>query len=211
MGMKGWKVYWVLILSGWLTGACGDGELYPPEEIPGTETIDSDTAGKEPPENADVYTIRKGRHYPVENHFQRVKTDQLNFRAKFDSSAIYTTADPANQGDINKLLGTADCNDFHQNNSARFGWRWYDGQLQIWAYCYTNGERNFKLIDAVSLNKFYNYSIAYESDRYIFKLGDVVVEMPRACNEMAQGYKLLPYFGGNEPAPHDIKILIAEE
>lgn len=51
------------------------------------------------------YTIRAGQDYCDQKAFKSVKVSQMNFTAKFDNSAIYTTIDPVNQYEINKLYG----------------------------------------------------------------------------------------------------------
>ncbi len=48
------------------------------------------------------YTIRKGQNSSDENRFFSIEYAELKFVAKFDSRAIYKTADPSNQSDINK-------------------------------------------------------------------------------------------------------------
>lgn len=155
------------------------------------------------------YVIRSGEHHATLS-FENTKFDKLKFKALFDSSAIYQTGKPENQGDINKLFGTSDCSSYHHTNSARFGWRWYENQLEIWAYAYVDGERKMSIIDTVALNKFNEYEIRFEESRYVFRLNDKEVEMPRSCQKEAKGYKLFPYFGGDEAAPNDISIWIEE-
>jgi len=48
------------------------------------------------------YTLRKGQQSSDENRFISIEYSELKFVAKFDSTAIYKTADPSNQSDINK-------------------------------------------------------------------------------------------------------------
>lgn len=155
------------------------------------------------------YVIRTGEQHATLT-FEQTELSKLKFRALFDTSSIYQTVDPENQGDINKLYGISDCNSYHHNNSARFGWRWYQDQLEIWAYSYVNGERISTFIDTVAFDTYNNYEILFTSDKYIFKLNDKEVEIPRACQAKATGYKLFPYFGGQETAPKNISIWIEE-
>ena len=156
-----------------------------------------------------VYTIKKGEH-SAGSPFLARRTDILTFEATFDASAIYQTIDRSNQGDINKLYGLADCRTDHHSNSARFGWRWYNNQLEIHAYTYLNKVRQSELIGVVELNKTYTYRIDLQGNKYIFRLNGTTVEMPRHCTGLAEGYQLYPYFGGDEVAPHDISIAIRE-
>jgi hypothetical protein len=118
--------------------------------------------------------------------------------------------DPKNQADINKLYGVSDCATAHQQNSARFGWVWNNNRLEIWAYSYTNGQRKYAFVEAVSLNAYHTFEIAFTDTSYIFKVNDKTVALPRHCKGTAEGYKLYPYFGGDEPAPHEVTILIED-
>lgn len=75
------------------------------------------------------YTIPAGSHYCNGNAYKAVETTMQSFTVRFDSSAIYQSADPVNQYDINKLWGFSDNNGDHHAFSARFGWRWSEGGL----------------------------------------------------------------------------------
>lgn len=181
-------------------------EVIPEQE---EELVAQEEEEKEAAPEIEKYVILAGEHHATLS-FENIAVDQLKFKALFDSTAIYNTIDPANQGDINKLYGVADCNSYHHTNSARFGWRWYENKMEIWAYTYVNGERNYALVDTVSLGSFNEYEISFQENKYLFRLNDKEVEMPRHCEATAEGYKLFPYFGGDETAPHDISIWIEE-
>jgi hypothetical protein len=157
------------------------------------------------------YIIREGQHYANFNAFQSVQYRELKFVVKFDNSAEYSTIDASNQEDINKLYGFSDNNADHHQFSARFGWNWARGSLRLYAYVYNNGERSSKEIIAIQPGQEYGCSIKVAGDKYIFSVGTAGVETYRASTtELATGYKLYPYFGGNETAPHDVRILIKE-
>lgn len=159
------------------------------------------------------YLIRAGQQYADQSGFKQVKTTSMKFTVKFDSSAVYTTKDPSNQADINKLYGFSDNNAQHHEFSARFGWRWYNGKLNLQAYIYNNSVRDNKEIGNIELNKEYSCAINVAGDHYDFLLNGVVkATMPRkSAGPEASGYQLYPYFGGDELAPHDIKIRIRED
>lgn len=155
------------------------------------------------------YTILKGDQYCDKSNFVPVKLKQLSFKVKFDSSAIYKTSIASNQLDINKLLGFSDNNATHHEFSARFGWRWSDNALRIFAYDYNNDTMSFKELGAVEIGKENSCSITVSGDKYIFSLNGTETIMPRASNTIeAEGYQLYPYFGGDESAPHTISIWI---
>lgn len=156
-----------------------------------------------------VYVIPKGEHRS-QGGFSFVSGTKFRFKAAFDSSAVYQTAQPIHQADVNKLYGFSDCYSQHHSNSARFGWRWLGGKLEIMAYCYQNGERQSEVMGSVALNKSYEYEIEIREDAYVFRLNGVEKKMLRGCSGRVFGYKLYPYFGGQEVAPHDISIKIQD-
>jgi hypothetical protein len=157
------------------------------------------------------YTIKKGEHFSDKNFYKETQYRKLSFLAKFDSSAVYSTADTANQQDINKLYGFADNNNLHHINSARFGWRWYNQRLEIFAYVYVNRLLLHKIVGIARLNTEEQFSIEVLPEKYIFRFNNIIEEMPRFSKDsLAIGYKLYPYFGGDEPAPRDISIFIKE-
>jgi hypothetical protein len=156
-----------------------------------------------------TYTIPQGKH--GSNFRPSLFTkQQLRFLAKFDNTATYATIDPLNQLDANKLYGFSDCGDGHQKNSARFGWRFINNRIEIFAYCYVNSIRNSQYISSVELNQEYEYKINISDNHYIFTLNGVSLIMERGCSKGGSKYHLFPFFGGDETAPHDIHIRIKE-
>lgn len=157
------------------------------------------------------YTILKGRQYCDKSIYQAVKYEQLSFIVKFDSSAIYQTISKDNQGDINKLFGFSDNNAQHQQYSARFGWRWSNNALRLFAYTYNNSVRSSKELGTIDIGTENSCSIKVSNDTYIFTLNGKSATMPRESKTVkAEGYSLFPYFGGDEFAPHTISIWIKE-
>jgi hypothetical protein len=157
------------------------------------------------------YTINQGQQYCDKNAFSQIRLSELKFTVRFDSSAIYQTIHPANQFDINKLYGFSDNNALHHDFSARFGWRWSDNALRLFAYVYNNGIQTNKELGTVAIGAENNCSIKVAADKYIFTLNGKADTMPRASTTAeAVGYKLYPYFGGDEFAPHTISIWIKE-
>lgn len=157
------------------------------------------------------YTILKGAQYSNDNGYQTVSYDDLKFVVKFDSSAIYQTVSPSNQHDINKLYGFSDNNAQHHLFSARFGWRWSENALRLFAYVYNNGTMTAQEIGTVQIGAENHCSIKVDGNKYIFTLNETTLEMPRASTTpKAEGYRLYPFFGGDELAPHEINIWIKE-
>lgn len=157
------------------------------------------------------HVIAQGQQSSNQNGYRPVSASALNFVVKFDNSAVYQTIDANNQGDINKLYGFSDNNEAHHINSARIGWRWYNNQLQLFAYVYNNTVQTNQFITAVQPDQEISCSIKVVGNTYQFTVNDAQVSMPRsATTAQAEGYLLYPFFGGNEMAPHDIHIWIKD-
>lgn len=175
----------------------------PPKDTTDTSTVVTDSFT--------TYIILKGNNYCENNSYPPFKQNSLEFNVIFDSSCIYENADPVNQADINKLYGFSDCNTFHHANSARFGWNWMNDKMHIHAYCYADSVRFYKELGTVELDKEIACSIELLPGKYVFTLNGKKDTMLRHCDDsIASGIKLFPYFGGDEPAPNDIRIRIKE-
>jgi hypothetical protein len=99
----------------------------------------------------------------------------------------------------------------HHEYSARFGWRWSNNALRLFAYVYNASVMSFKEIGTLEIGTESVCTIKVNGSQYIFKLNGTEIKMPRAATTItAQGYKLYPYFGGDETSPHDISIWIME-
>jgi hypothetical protein len=156
-----------------------------------------------------LYTIKKGEHYAGNNVYRPVELSELKFIVRFDSSAIYKTNSEPNQFDINKLYGFSDNNQDHHQYSARFGWSWNENALRLYAYVYNAGKVLKQEMGVADIGKEIQCAIQVEADAYHFTMNDAHLSLPRASTTpLAKGYMLYPYFGGDETAPHDIKISI---
>ena len=156
-----------------------------------------------------TYDIRQGQHEPENNGQSIFTSSSLRFQTIFDSTCIYNTISPENQFDINKLAGFSDCSSAHHENSARFGWNWMENALHIYAYVYAGGKRSDQHLGTVELGKSNSYRIAIVGNTYVFTLNGIDTVMPRQCSGgVGVAYKLFPYFGGDEVAPHDMRIKI---
>lgn len=158
-----------------------------------------------------VYKILKGRHYCIQSTLYAQKSPALSFSVKFDSSAIYKTSIPENQSDINKLFGFSDNTANNHEYSARFGWRWSNNALQIFAYTYNDGVRSIKDLGSVAIGRENTFTILASGNEYVFKINGSTSTMPRnRATAFSAGYRLFPYFGGDEMAPHEITIRMKE-
>lgn len=158
-----------------------------------------------------TFTIQKGEHYCSPTLAETTVKNEVLFKAVFDSSCIYKSIDAGNQLDINKLYGFSDCNTSHLNNSARIGWRWYNNELQLLAFVHTNGVIQPDLIiTSIAIGSVINCRITCLPDKYEFEVNGILAKVERPCSSRVIAYKLYPYFGGNETAPHTIRIFIDE-
>ncbi len=157
-----------------------------------------------------TYVILKGEHYSTPNSLMFITKSKVTFNAVFDSSCIYSTVDTHNQNDINKLYGFSDCNTHHLINSARVGWRWSKDSLRIFAFAHNDGTILSKEITTAKIGSSINCIISCLSDRYSFTVNGKTVQLPRHCSGRYTRYRLFPYFGGDEVAPHTIRIKITE-
>lgn len=155
------------------------------------------------------YTIQQGKQYCDQNGYKPVEIEELKFVVRFDSTAIYQTRLAENQNDINKLYGFSDNNADHHQYSARFGWRWSNNALRLFAYVYNQGSVTSKELATVAIGAETNCAIQVTSSSYLFTVNGITERLPRmATTAKASGYQLYPYFGGDEAAPHGINIWI---
>ena len=159
-----------------------------------------------------IYTIKKGNHSSG-NHVSIHNSRRLECEVVFTESCIYEIPNDT-EFDTNKLIGISDSYS-HSTHSVRVGWRYYKGQLEILSYVRKNKVIHLQHMCYVEINQPYFFSVEIKNDRYILickKSGGeykpVKVEVSRTSNYNGIRYKLFPYFGGNNPAPHDITIKI---
>ena len=156
------------------------------------------------------YVIPKGQHYAAGTNVRLLQKKLLAFKVRFDSSCIYKVK-AENATDINKLYGFSDCGSSHQVNSARFGWVWNGSVIELYAYCYAESNRNSKFLGTVAIGREVELGLAVEPGKYVFTLNGFKEYMQRSCNDdTSESYQLFPYFGGDEVAPHDVRIFIKD-
>jgi hypothetical protein len=159
-------------------------------------------------EQFEVFTIPENAHYSDQRHVEFLQRSSLFFKAKFDETAEYVL-DDGFQDSKNKLLGFADCNSAHHENSARFSWQWFNNTIEIYAYCYVNGQRIEKFLGSVEKNEVASYEIQLSPSSYTFIFKDQKTVIPRGTTCDVGAYMLLwPYFGGQKPAPHAINVYL---
>lgn len=199
MGMNGCRRRTIVGLIALLAGAVG------------ACTPDPGPAGPGGPVQPTRWYILAGHHEATDQRIELTTVDSLSFSVRFDDSAAYTSIDPANQLDWNKLRGMSDCGAHHQTASARVGWRWNGTAVELGAYTYAGGVVTSTVLGAIAPGSTHELTIAADGASYRFTLDGVTTTMPRGCADVGVvKYHLWPYFGGDEVAPHDITIDILE-
>lgn len=121
----------------------------------------------------------------------------------------------ADQDDVNKLFGWGYFNGLHHTDSARFGWNYNrnTSHINLFAYCYVNGERIIKFLCEALTYRALLLSIRKSGNAYSFAVVDAhnTYFVYGSCDiefthKKKLGYKLGCFFGGNNPAPHEITI-----
>ena len=160
--------------------------------------------------SANNFIIYKGDYYASPRRFERFQAASLLFTAQFDKSAIYEMEISGGETHRNILMGFTDCGSLYDANSARFDWRWFNGGVDIYAHGYKDGVPAEEHLGAVNLNEENRYEIAVTEGQYVFYLnGEQKTRFERFSGCDNEGnYMLFPYFGGPEPAPHNIEIKI---
>ena len=156
-----------------------------------------------------TYTIKENKHRSTYK-YKTTRGNEFYIECIFDSSAIYTTTDPLNQYDVNKLWGVSDCGDGHMENSIRLGWRWLNDSLEIHWFKHQLGQFTFEKITTVDLCETIPIFLHIKQDNYIICVDGTCDSTERNCNGDYKRYFLYPYFGGDETAPHCIRIKIKE-
>jgi hypothetical protein len=141
-----------------------------------------------------IRTIKKGGHYSSPLSFKlHTGVDKLSYIVKFTDSCRYDLGND-NQLDWNKLFGVSV--GYHKNNSIRLAWRYNKETelIEIAKYSYFEGTR---------------YMSTEIGELEINTETILTLNIPELWKKK-WGYYLNPYFGGNEVAPHDIKIHIKQ-
>ena len=107
-------------------------------------------------------------------------------------------------GQVHKIFGIGFL-PYHRWQSIRFGWTYHGGDLiLVHSYIYDNGRRTIEPMVWVPIGSSTSMSIIPGPDGgYTMRAAHVVKHIDIRPK---WGYKLWPYFGGQNVAPHDIKI-----
>jgi hypothetical protein len=176
-------------------------------------------------------TIRKNTHAPFRLPHFYLHHKSFYYELQLTDSCKYRFG-TYDDNDINKLFGVAfitwgsvwftlksiwkvivkrklsEFKSLHHYNSIRYGWR-YDAlsnRFEVWRYVYLNGDRFMWYVDGLNVGESVKLEIIpidLNDTKCTYALGGKYqIWMPAHSLK----YKLLPYFGGNRKAPHDMII-----
>lgn len=163
-----------------------------------------------------TYTIKKYHHSSGISFWPAFFKRKMFKKFKFDSNCSYDLRS-IDQYDINKLFGWSQL--LHMKDSCRFGWVWSleKKKMEIHAYCHVNGPRVSEWVCDIDLDTWYIGQIWLEGGKYCFRVldenkHDILGYVSIASDfNINLGYELKPYFGGNQEAPHEMKIFLDNE
>lgn len=168
----------------------------------------------------DWVVIEAGEHEP--NPKRKVgllvSPHEVSATVTFDSSCIYDLG-TADADDWNKVIGLGFVGSKdqslagvppHQVDGARVGWRWNKQRncIDLGAYIYVEGKRiDFKVAET-TINTPTKLTIKIDYDRKMYQvLGGQAVPF---THDKSFAYNTGLYFGGNQVAPHRIRVKIVD-
>lgn len=157
-----------------------------------------------------AYVIKAGEHFSAHPIKPYMGKSVFTVTVNFDESCRYNL-NSVDQLDVNKLFGVSFGN--HEENSIRLGWAYNLDSLKmdLFTYTYEDSVRKINKIGSCNLNEDViiklklNFSAgSYQTTSLISIPQDQVFNYKYPALKI--GYYLYPYFGGNNPAPHDMTI-----
>lgn len=166
--------------------------------------------------NSKKHIIYKGLHRPFPFKIKGLNIiDKHIFKKtfKFTESCRYNLY-TEDQLDWNKLYGVSFGLFGIHKNSARFVWRYnlVTQKIEIGAYWYLEGYRNYYSMCDVEINDLVNFKITFLHDSVIFTVLDDMIPISKYVLYMKEEvlrknrYECGIYFGGNRRAPQRIEI-----
>ncbi len=161
-----------------------------------------------------THVIEQGRHR--ERLTWRALLDRLPWvslsgRPSWRRTVVFTdscryTLPPADQADANKLGGLSFGGGPH-GNSARVGWAYNPAtdRIDLTAYFYTNGERQIEWAASARIGEPVDVGVTQ-----LYGCAEVRVNGRHAGQRRMErarfGLRLGLFFGGNNPAPHRMRV-----
>ena len=171
-------------------------------------------------QNKDVmrfYLIQKGSHYASMSIFEKIgaigwNIRALSFRFVFRKECWWAPARNPDDYDQNKLAGIGFGLN-HHNNSVRLTWVpdfEKEGMIRVSGYTYDEKKDDPKFtiayITSVHVGETVKGKIESRDGGYFITVNDVTIRMDNAKKDPNLCFRLFPYFGGNNTAPHDMVV-----
>lgn len=161
------------------------------------------------------YEIKKGKHRSSGLKFGLTNKSHFKWKANFSFDCNYNLGNE-DQYDINKLCGVS-TGWHHHKDSIRFGWTSDPKNkniINIFAYQYVEGKRHDEWICDVQVCEEVYFSISIYATKdlsfAIMTVNDESLYLNINKKPWSWKYKLFPYFGGNQVAPHNMYIELTE-
>ncbi|MFD2571402.1 hypothetical protein ACFSUS_12205 [Spirosoma soli] len=170
----------------------------------------------------DWVVIEAGDHEPLPKRKVGIviSPEEVSATVTFDSTCIYDIG-AVDADDWNKVIGLGFVGSQnqdvttgippHQIDGARIGWRWNPQRqrIDLGAYAYVEGKRiDFKVAEAF-INVPTKLTIRIDYNRKVYQFLGAQQTVPFTHNK-SFAYKTGLYFGGNQPAPHKIRVKIVD-
>jgi hypothetical protein len=159
------------------------------------------------------FRVEKGEHKFKPVRVLQTSYRTLSWKAMFRDNCWYDAEQfPAyDRLDLNKLYGITSAR-IHQN-SARIAWRAEkDSVIAIYAYWYINGKRDMLRLGETNTSVFDYYRVRVKDNKYVFQFNDSYHTVEGVDkNFWLNSYRTYPYFGGNQPSPHFMEIILNEK
>lgn len=171
--------------------------------------------------NPDWVVIEAGDHesLPKRKAGILINPREVSAEVTFDSSCIYDIG-AVDEQDWNKVIGLGFVGSKnqditvgtppHQIDGARVGWRWNPqrGRIDLGAYVYVDGKLTSFKVAETQINTPTRLTIKIDYERKLYQvLGGQPISF---THNKTFGYKTGLYFGGNQPAPHRIRVKIVD-
>lgn len=163
------------------------------------------------------YEIKKGNHYCSMSVFEKIgaigwKVKTMDLKFSFRSECWWAPPRNTDDLDLNKLAGIG-FGPNHHNNSVRLAWvPDFDNQGVIKIFGYTYDEKNegpkfeYLFIKSVNVLEPCTGKIESRDGAYFLTVNGTTVQMANQKADPNLCFRLYPYFGGNNTAPHDMTI-----
>ena len=156
-----------------------------------------------------VYTIKKGRHYPVGFHFKRYKGGDLVIFGKFPLNCWHYPDDIPVSGK-NKLTGVTWGFKGVHKNSIRIAWQPADKQnyIKLFTYYYNNGIRYIEPLGFVQTGQEFMVRLIFRNNSFKVRFGALEKKYTFHFPKTKIRYFNFPYFGGKSKAPWDMNVFM---